>query len=114
NTLRHLEQRWEADPARLDEVERRLQSLRRLEGKYGKNVDELIIYRLTLDEKEQQLQQQEDDLGGIQAELAEVYVRLKAAAAELSKQRRKVAKKLATETQRQLADLGMAEAKLDA
>ncbi|MBI1913376.1 MAG: DNA repair protein RecN [Planctomycetes bacterium] len=114
NTLRHLEQRWEADPERLDEVERRLQSLRRLENKYGKSVDDLIIYRLTLDEKEQRLQQQEDDLGSIQAELAIVYGQLKEAAAELSKQRRKVAKKLATETQRQLADLGMAEAKLDA
>src|SRR5262249_35439802 len=68
NALRPLEQGWEAAPARLDEVERRLQSLRRLEAKYGKKVDELIIYRLTLDEREQQLQQQEDDLGAIQAE----------------------------------------------
>jgi DNA repair protein RecN (Recombination protein N) len=114
STLRHLEQRWEADPERLDEVERRLQSLRRLENKYGKNIDELIVYRLTLDEKEQRLQQQEDDLGTIQEELAKVYARLKEAAAELSKQRRKVAKKLASETQRQLADLGMVEGKLDA
>jgi DNA repair protein RecN (Recombination protein N) len=114
NTLRHLEQHWEADPERLDEVERRLQALRRLENKYGQGIDDLIVYRLTLDEKEQRLQLQEDDLGSIQAELAKVYDRLKEAAAELSKQRRKVAKKLATETQRQLADLGMAEAKLDA
>src|SRR5207248_629588 len=80
----------------------------------GKSVDDLIVYRLTLDEKEQRLQQQEDDLGSIQAELSKGYARLKEAAAELSKQRRKVAKKLAAETQRQLADLGMAEAKLDA
>ncbi len=114
STLRHLEQRWEADPERLDEVERRLSSLRRLETKYGKGVDDLIVYRLSLDEREQRLQQDEDALGTTRAELAAAYGELRAAAAELSKQRRKVAKKLAAEVQRQFADLGMAEAKLDA
>ena len=39
---------------------------------------------------------------------------MKTAAAELSKQRKKVAKRLASETQKQLADLGMAEARLEA
>jgi DNA repair protein RecN (Recombination protein N) len=113
-TLRNLDQRWEADPERLDFVERRVQQLRRLETKYGKTVDELIVYRLTLDEKEQRLQQEEDDLAVIQDDLARAYGRLKEAAAELSKQRKKVAKKLAAETQRQLADLSMADARLDA
>jgi DNA repair protein RecN (Recombination protein N) len=114
HTLRQLDQRWEADPERLDEVERRIQLLRRLETKYGKSIDDLIIYRVGLDDKEHQLQQQEDDLAAVQGELTTAYEELKAAAAELSKQRRKVAKKLASETQRQLADLGMAEAKLEA
>jgi DNA repair protein RecN (Recombination protein N) len=114
HTLRHLDQRWEADPERLDEVERRIQLLRRLETKYGQSIDDLIIYRLGLDDKERRLQQQEDDLAVVQGELTAAYEELKAAAAELSKQRRKVAKKLASETQRQLADLGMAEAKLEA
>ena len=114
HTLRRLDQRWEADPQRLDEAERRIQLLRRLETKYGQTIDDLIIYRLGLDSKERQLQQQEDDLATVQAELTSAYGELQAAAAELSKQRRKVAKKLAAETQRQLADLGMAEAKLEA
>ena len=39
---------------------------------------------------------------------------LREAAADLSKQRHKVAKKLTEETQRQLADLGMADAKMTA
>jgi DNA repair protein RecN (Recombination protein N) len=113
-TLRALGQRWEADPERLEEVERRLQLLRRLESKYRKTVDELILYRLSLDEQEAKLQQEESDLGGIRSELAGEYAKLRQAAADLSRQRQRVAKKLATAVQRELADLGMPEARLDA
>src|SRR5579884_3344020 len=55
-TLRDLGQRWEADPARREEVEDRIQLLRRLEAKYGRPIDELIAYRATLDEQEAKLQ----------------------------------------------------------
>jgi DNA repair protein RecN (Recombination protein N) len=113
-TLRRLGQRWEADPERLEEVERRLQLLRRLEGKYRKPLEELIAYRASLDEQERRLQQEEDDLGTIEEELRQAYGELKEAALDLGKQRQRVAKKLASETRKQLADLGMAEAKLEA
>src|SRR5262249_1230201 len=99
---------------REDEVEKRVQLLRRLETKYGRPVDELIAYRATLDEQEARLQQQEDDLATIEGQLAEAFGRLRSAAADLSKQRHKVAKRLGTEAQKQLADLGMGEARLEA
>jgi DNA repair protein RecN (Recombination protein N) len=75
-TLRHLGQHWEADPERLEEVERRLQLLRRLESKYRRSIDDLIVYRVGLDEQETRLQQQEDDLERIDAELAAEYRQL--------------------------------------
>ncbi len=112
--LRNLGQRWEADPERLDEVERRIQFLRRLESKYRRSIDDLIVYRVSLDEQETRLQQQEDDLETIEAELAEAYRQLREAATELSKQRQRVADRLAKETQKQFADLGMAGARLEA
>jgi DNA repair protein RecN (Recombination protein N) len=113
-TLRDFDRRWEADPARLDEVESRLTLLRRLEAKYGKTIDDLIVYRLDLDAQESRLQRQEDDLGTIQGELASAFAQLKDAAADLSKARKKVAKRLAAEAQKQLADLSMPDARLDA
>ncbi len=113
-TLRAMQERWEADPARLDEVEKRIQLVRRLEKKYARPADELITYRATLDGQEEQLQREEDDLTGVAGELAEVYGRLRAAAADLSKGRQRVAKKLVNEAQKQLAELGMADARLDA
>jgi DNA repair protein RecN (Recombination protein N) len=113
-TLRQLSQRWEADPARLDEVEQRVQLLRRLETKYQCAIDELIVYRSKLDEQEARLQQQEDDLEVVDLDLSTIFTELKTAAVELSKQRQRVAKRLAIQTQKELADLGMAGARLDA
>jgi DNA repair protein RecN (Recombination protein N) len=112
--LRKLAQHWEADPARLEAVEQRLTLLKRLETKYRRSVDDLIVYRIDLDARESRLQKDETDLGAIQEELAAEYAKLRTAAAELSKQRKKIAKRLAAETQKQLADLGMTGARLEA
>jgi DNA repair protein RecN (Recombination protein N) len=114
STLRRLGGRWEADPGRLAEVESRIQFLRKLESKYRKGLDELIVYRLGLDEQEARLQGEEDDLENLEAELRTLFGQLKETAGELSKQRQKVAKKLAQQAQKELADLGMADARLGA
>jgi DNA repair protein RecN (Recombination protein N) len=112
-TCRDLAEHFEADPARLEEVEKRLAFLKKLQTKYGKTPDELIEYRLTLDSRERELQRQESDLTAIDGELRSAFAEVKTVAASLSKQRAKVAKKLAADAQAQLADLGMPKATLD-
>jgi DNA repair protein RecN (Recombination protein N) len=112
-TLRGLSQNWEADPARLEEVDERLRLLRHLEVKYGKTADELIAYRATLDTQETRWQDEEEDASQTTSALAEAFERLRASGEELSRQRRRVAKRLATAVERELADLGMAEARLE-
>lgn len=113
-TLRDLAERWNVDPARREEVEDRLQILRRLETKYGRSADHLVAYRATLDDQEARLQRQEDDLAGIQAELAAAFQELGNLGAELSRKRRQVARRFAAEVQRELADLGMPGGRLEA
>ena len=113
-TLRDLGQRWEADPERREEVEERWQLLRRLETKYGRPLAELIAYRDSLNDQEARLKQQETDQATVQAELEEAFGQLKQAGGELSRQRQRVAKKMASAVQRELADLGMPEARLEA
>jgi DNA repair protein RecN (Recombination protein N) len=113
-TCRDLTETFEADPERLEIIEWRLQTLRKLEAKYGKTVPDLIAYRAGLDAKERDLQGQEDDLAGIDSQLRASFTELRDAAAALSKARAKVAKKLAAEAQTHLVDLGMPKAKLDA
>ncbi|HEY1377095.1 MAG TPA: DNA repair protein RecN [Gemmataceae bacterium] len=113
-TLRDLGAGSESDPDRLEEVERRLGLVRRLEKKYGKTADELIDYRATLAEQQAALQRQEDDSQTVEADLAAAFEQLRRAAAELSKARQKLAKKLGAEAQKHLVELGMPDARLDA
>ena len=114
DTCRDLSERFEPNPERLDGLERRLQLLSKLTARYGKSADELVLYRATLDGKEYALQQQEDDLSGIEGAAKRAFAELKAAAVELTKARAKVAKRLAAEAQKHLADLHMPDARLDA
>ncbi|AWM39261.1 DNA repair protein RecN [Gemmata obscuriglobus] len=114
DTCRDLAERFEADPERLGEVEKRIGLLKKLQTRYGKTPDELLAYRDTLDEKEAELQEQEDNLSGIDGHLRAAYAEMRDAANVLSKGRAKVAKKLAGDAQKHLADLGMPKAKLDA
>ncbi len=112
--LRILSEQYEADPGRLEEVEERIQQLRRLEAKYGRPADDLAAYQATLDDQEAAWQQQETDLSSLETELSTVFSELRRAAQDLSRQRQRAAKRLAAEVQRQLGDLGMNEARLDA
>jgi DNA repair protein RecN (Recombination protein N) len=114
DTCRDLAERFEADPDRLEEVEKRIALLKKLQQRYAKSPDELIAYRDTLDAKEAELQKQEADLSGIDSTLRAAWNEMKDSAAALSKARGKVAKKLAADAQKHLADLGMPKAKLDA
>jgi DNA repair protein RecN (Recombination protein N) len=112
-TCRDLSERFEADPARLDDVEKRIQQLKRLEAKYRKPADELIAYRNDLDRREATISRDESDLSLIDGELQKAFAELKTAADALGKARAKVGKKLVGETQKHLVNLGMPDAKLD-
>jgi len=113
-TCRDLTEKFEADPARLDEVEQRINFLKKLQARYGKTPDELFAYRESLDAKEAGLQKQQDDLDGVAAKVKAAFKEVQAAAAELGAGRAKVAKKLAAEAAKQLVDLQMPNAKLEA
>jgi len=112
-TCRDLSEKFEADPGRLADVEKRLQALKRLEAKYRKTIDDLIAYRDDLDGRERRLSKDETDLGGIDADLHKAHAAMVSSAEALRKARHKVGKKLVGETQKHLTNLGMATARLD-
>jgi DNA repair protein RecN (Recombination protein N) len=113
-TCRDLSEQFEADPDRLEEVEKRIAFLKKLQTRYSKTPDELIAYRESLDAKEAALTRQEEDLAGIDRELRTAYAAMKEAAYALSKARGKVARKLTADAQKHLVDLQMSKARLDA
>lgn len=113
-TCRDLSERFEADPDRLEQVEKRITFLKKLQARYGKTPDELIEYRATLDARESELQRQEDNLAGIDEQLKAAFAELVEAGSVLTRARARVAKKFVNDAQRHLIDLGMPKAKLDA
>jgi DNA repair protein RecN (Recombination protein N) len=112
-TLRRLGEELEVDPGRRDEVEARLRLLRRLEAKYGRPNNELIAYRDQLDDRERNLTASEDDRAQTQTDLISAFESARALGIELGKKRQRVAKRLAAAVQKELAELGMLEARLD-
>jgi DNA repair protein RecN (Recombination protein N) len=113
-TLRAWAQTSRADPARREEVENRLQLVRRLETKYDKTSDELIAYRASLDTQEAKLAGQEEDRSALESELAAAWTELTDLGTELGKQRHKAARRFVAEVAKHLAELGMPGARLDA
>lgn len=113
-TCRDLSEKFEADPARLEEVEKRIAFLKKLQAKYGKSPDELLAYRATLDGREKDLKREESDLAKIEKEANSAYAELLLAGGTLSAKRTKTARKLVAAAEKHLGDLGMPKAKLDA
>ncbi len=112
--LRPWADKSQADPARMEEIETRLQLLRRLETKHGKTIEQLLEHRQTLDAQEAVLTGQEEDRATIEVQLQGEWRTLKTIGLELGKQRQKIAKRFAAEVEKHLAELGMPDAKLDA
>ncbi len=112
-TLRPWTNRTNADPARLEEIEVRIQLLRRLETKYARPADDLIAYRQSLEGQEKDIGGQEDSRTLLDTELHTVWKELRKIGEELSKKRQKAAKKMVAEIEKHLAQLGMPDARLE-
>ena len=109
--------RLDHDPAEAADVERRLDTLNRLIHKYGSGkpcddpLAEVLNFREQLAEQIKTLRGQDDDLAGIDQQIATVEAALKTLGDKLTAARQAAAKKLRPKVEKQLAELGMAEAK---
>lgn len=110
HTLRNYNDNLEADPARIDDVQARLDTLKRLRKKYGANEVEILEY---LEQSRQQLALLEDSEAS-EEELSVAAEKAASAlhkvASELSELRQKKAIEFATLVQNQLRDLAMERA----
>ncbi|MEM9913339.1 MAG: DNA repair protein RecN [Planctomycetota bacterium] len=110
--------RLEHDPEEAAEVAERLNVINRLVQKYGDNVpaadpvEAVITFRGDLATQIEQLRGQNHDQSRIDQRIAELDTKLATVGEKLTLARRKAAKKLTPQIEKQLAELGMAEAKL--
>ncbi|GAC1430344.1 MAG: DNA repair protein RecN [Chloroflexota bacterium] len=101
----------EADPARLAEIEDRLDQIHKLQRKYGSTVAEVIAFGEEAARERDELIHAEDRLAALQDEAAALRARIGTLAGELSARRFAGAGRLVAGLEKQLADLNMGRAR---
>jgi DNA repair protein RecN (Recombination protein N) len=103
----------EVDPARLAELEERLNLLHSLKRKYGASLAEVIAFGETAKQKLAQLESRDAELARLNGELKKLDAEILKAGGALSAKRRKVVPQLTKAVGKQLADLGFQQSKFE-
>jgi DNA repair protein RecN (Recombination protein N) len=101
------------DPARLRELEERLNLVQALKRKYGSTLAEVIAFGEVAQRKLQSLEQRDAELVRLNAALKKVDVEVGRAGQELSAQRRKLLPSLTRAVEKQLSALGFQNSRFE-
>ncbi|MBP1717212.1 MAG: repair protein recN [Deltaproteobacteria bacterium] len=111
SSLRSYRDKIHFDPMRLEEIESRLDEIRKLKRKYGGSLEEVLAYKKKLDEERKSLETLEEKIAETQTRVDHFYRQALQSARELSQQRKKIARNLDAKVEAELADLGMGKAR---
>ena len=106
--LRDFYSKLKLDPKRLEEVEERLQLIRRFKKKYGPSVESILSFKEELSQKGYQLNQKREELKKFEAQLEEKKEGLLRLATSLSLKRHEIADTFKKKVEEELNLLGMA------
>jgi DNA repair protein RecN (Recombination protein N) len=119
-TLRELQtelsryaEKVDVDPARLAEVEERLNLIHSLKRKYGATLAEVIAFGDAAKQKLQSLESRDAELARLNAALERLDAEILSAGKKLSAARKKIIPQLAKAVSKQLEDLGFKQSKFD-
>lgn len=107
DSLRDYAQGIQASPERLAEIEDRLVTLDRLKRKYGASIAEVIAFGEDVARKLAEVEDRDEILKQLRADLVDARNKYATAARSLSSQRQSAADKLARLAERQINDLAM-------
>ena len=107
DSLRDYAQGIQASPERLAEIEDRLVVLDRLKRKYGNSIAEVIAFGEDVARKLAEVEDRDEILKQLRADLADARNKYSAAARSLSSQRQSAAGKLGELAEKQINDLAM-------
>ena len=110
--LSRYAERVDLDPARLAQLEERLNLIHSLKRKYGASLAEVIAFGNDAKAKLQSLEQRDAELARLNDALAKLDAELARAGRDLTAARRKVIPKLTKAVTRQLQDLGFQQSEL--
>ncbi|MDQ7787704.1 MAG: DNA repair protein RecN [Thermodesulfovibrionales bacterium] len=108
--LRKLKDRYDFEPRKLDQIEERLEVIRKLEKKYGEGPEQLMHYRDNATRELKVLELSEEKLGAIEGELREKEGLLTRNVQALSEKRRASAAKLEKLMKKELNELALENA----
>jgi DNA repair protein RecN (Recombination protein N) len=109
--LRDYKNSLDFDPARLDLLQERLESIKGLSRKYGDGINEIINYKDKALAELNELQHSEEKQEALKEELEGLKSKLTKKSQALAKKRKAVAKKIESEVITQLSDLSMPDTK---
>jgi DNA repair protein RecN (Recombination protein N) len=111
--LSRYTEKVDVDPARLGELEERLNLIHSLKRKYGSSLAEVIAFGEEASRKLQSLESRDAELAKLNAELARLDAEILRAGKGLSAKRRRVIPQLSKSVSQQLADLGFKQSEFD-
>lgn len=111
--VRDYRDRVEANPARLEQVEERLDLIRLLKRKYGDTIQEILDYCEGLGTKIDDLENAEERSHELDAKIEDLRGRLALVAAELTKVRSEASSSFEQAVEKELADLAMAKTRFE-
>jgi DNA repair protein RecN (Recombination protein N) len=111
--LSHYSDKADIDPARLQQLEERLNLIHSLKRKYGSTLAEVIAFGDEARRTLQSLEQRDAELGRLNAELQKLDAELWRAGQALSAERSKIIPQLSKAVSKQLADLGFKQSRLN-
>ncbi len=114
SALSHYADKVDVDPARLAELEERLNLLHTLKRKYGASIAEVVAFGADAETKLQSLESRDAELARINAALEKLETEILNAGKKLSAARKKVIPQLAKAVSKQLEDLGFKQSRFDA
>jgi DNA repair protein RecN (Recombination protein N) len=111
--LSRYAEKVDVDPARLAELEERLNLIHSLKRKYGASLTEVIAFGGEAKQKLQSLESRDAELARLNAELQKLDTEILRDGKKLSAARKKVIPRLAKAVGKQLEDLGFKQSKFD-
>lgn len=109
-TLSSMKDGLDFSPSRLEECEERLQTIRRLEKKYGDSIEDVLIYRKEAEEKLMKYESREEETEKLAVQITAAEREVLEKAAQISKIRKSKARSLEKEILAGLKHLGMQKA----